>query len=150
MGLSGREFETSTQERGSHTHDGICDLGLVRSVLYPLQTEKSFQKAVSPEAALVYPSAPLPPKPEGDFPPPPPPLDPEMSWEDKPLTQFQPAMASTLCLCALNTEDHLAFPIDYRPDANNPTQVITIHETFDINVLKELKSSVRLNGANSP
>ena len=150
MGLSGREFETSTQERGSQTRDGICNLGLVRSVLYPFQTEKSCQKAVSPEAALVYSSTPLPPKLEDDFPPPPPPLDPEMSWEDKPLTQFQPAMASTLHTCALNIEDHLAFPINYRPDANNPTQVIATHETFDISVLKELKSSVRLNGANSP
>lgn len=105
---------------------------------------------MSPEATLVYPSTPLPPKLEDDFPPLPPPLDPEMSWEDKPLTQFQPAMASTLHTCALNIEDHLAFPINYRPDANNPTQVIATHETFDISVLKELKSSVRLNGANSP
>ena len=33
---------------------------------------------------------------------------------------------------------------------SNPTQVIATDDTFDIKVLKELKSSVRLNGANSP
>ena len=59
-------------------------------------------------------------------------------------------MASTLIMCALDIEDHLCLPYEYRPDPNNPTQVIATHETFDINVLKELKSSVRLNRANSP
>ena len=51
---------------------------------------------------------------------------------------------------ALVIEDHLGFPISYRPDPSNPTQVIATDDTFDIKVLKELKSSVRLNGANSP
>lgn len=51
---------------------------------------------------------------------------------------------------ALVIEDHLAFPINYRPDPSNPTQVTVTDETFDIKVLKKLKSSVRLNGANSP
>ena len=73
-----------------------------------------------------------------------------MPWEDKPLAQFQQAMTSTLHSGALYIENHLAFPLDYRPDPNDPTQVVATHETFDISVLKELKSSVRLNGANSP
>ena len=51
---------------------------------------------------------------------------------------------------ALVIEDHLGFPISYRPDPSNPTQVIATDDTFDIKVLKELKSSVRLNGADSP
>ena len=105
---------------------------------------------MSSETVPVNPPTPLPSKLEDDFPPPPPPPSgPEMSQEDKPLTRFQQAMTSALCSGALNIEDHLAFPIDYRPDPNDPTLVAT-HETFDIKILKELKSSVRLNGANSP
>ena len=81
---------------------------------------------------------PLPPKLKDNFPPPPPPLGPEMSWEDKPLTWFQRAMVSALPLGALDIEDHFAFPINYRRNPNNPTQVIAIHETFEIKILKEL------------
>lgn len=55
-----------------------------------------------------------------------------MSLEDKPLTWSQQAMASGLPMGAFDIEDHLAFPIDYRPNPNNPTQVIATHETFDI------------------
>ena len=47
------------------------------------------------------------------------------------MTWFQQAMASGLPMGALDIEDHLAFPIDYRPNPNNPTQVIATHETFD-------------------
>lgn len=76
---------------------------------------------------FVNPSTPLPPK--LNFPP----LGPEMSLEDKPLTWSQQAMASGLPMGAFDIEDHLAFPIDYRPNPNNPTtQVIATHETFDI------------------
>lgn len=78
-----------------------------------------------------------------------PPSSPEMSWEDKPLTQFQQAMISALHSGALYIENHLAFSLDYRPNPNDPTQVVATHETFEIKVLKELKSSIRLNGANS-
>ena len=63
------------------------------------------------------------------------------------MTWFQQAISSALCKGALDIEDHLAFPTDYRLDPNNPTQVIATHETFDIKVLKELKPSVRLNRA---
>ena len=61
-----------------------------------------------------------------------------MSWEDKPLTWFQRAMVSALPLGALDIEDNFAFPINYRRNPNNPTQVIAIHETFEIKILKEL------------
>lgn len=102
---------------------------------------------MSSEAAPASPSAPLSSKPEDRFLPLPPPPGPEMSREDKPLTEQ--AMTSALHSGALDVED-LAFPIDYRPDPNDSTQVVATHETFDIKVLMELKSSIRLNGANSP
>ena len=137
-----------------HTGEGInipvrvsATWGLVRSVLYPLQSEKRCQKAESSEAAPANPSARLPSKPEDDFPPLKPPPGPEMSPEDKLLTQQ--GMTSALHSGALDVED-IAFPIDYRPDPNDSTQVVATHETFDIKVLMELKSSIRSNGANSP
>ena len=55
-----------------------------------------------------------------------------MSLEGKPLTWFQQAMASSLPMGAFDIEDHLAFPINYRPNPSNPTQVIATHETFDL------------------
>ena len=43
----------------------------------------------------------------------------------------------------------ISLSLDYRPNPNDPTQVVATHETFEIKVLKELKSSVRLNWANT-
>ena len=63
--------------------------GLVQLVLYPIQTEIMWEDGVLKR--LVNPSTPLPPKLKDNFPPPPPPLGPEMSREDKPLTWFQRA-----------------------------------------------------------
>ena len=137
-----------------HTGEGInipmrvsATWGLVWSVLYPLQSEKPCEKAESSEAAPANPSARFPSKPEDDFPPLKPPPGPEISREVKPLTQQ--GMTSALHSGALDVED-IAFPIDYRPDPNDSTQVVATHKTFDIKVLMELKSSIRLNGANFP
>ena len=103
--------------------------GLVQWVPYPLQTDRPREEAVSSEAAPANPSAPLPSKPEDRFLPLLPPTGPEMSLEDKPLTEQ--AMTSALHSGDLDVKD-LAFPIDYRPDPNDPAQVVATHETFDI------------------
>ena len=119
-----------------HTGEGInipvrvsATWGLMRSVPYPLQIDRPCEEAVSSEAAPANPSAHLPFKPEDRFLPLPPPPGPEMSREDKALTEQ--AMTSALHSGALDVED-LAFPLDYRPDPNDPAQVVATHETFDI------------------